>query len=121
MVSNSFGHDNDESKMLAKYMKEGKLVPSDLVNKIVRKFILSDSCKDGCILDGYPRTLEQAEYFIENIDANISTIFFDVSDEVATSLKAIVKEFATKGLKSYPGENVETEKTELGAICTRLA
>jgi adenylate kinase len=35
--------DNEESKMLAKFMKEGKLVPSDLVNKIVRKFILSDS------------------------------------------------------------------------------
>ena len=73
-----------DSKLLAKYMSEGKLVPSDLVNQLVKRFILSDACKDGCILDGYPRTLEQAEYFIENIDANISTIFFDVPDEVAT-------------------------------------
>jgi adenylate kinase len=76
--------DNADSKLLAEYMNSGKLVPSSLVNKIVRKFILSEECRQGCILDGYPRTLEQAEYFIENIDADISTIFFDVSDEVAT-------------------------------------
>ena len=76
--------DNNESKLLTKYMSEGKLVPNDLVNKIVKMFVVSDECKDGCILDGYPRTLEQAKYFIENIDAKISTIFFNVSDEVVT-------------------------------------
>ena len=41
--------DTAESKMLASYMNEGKLVPSDLVNKIVRKYILSDQCKSGWI------------------------------------------------------------------------
>ena len=102
--------DNDESKMLAKYMKEGKLVPSDLVNKIVRKFILSDSCKDGCILDGYPRTLEQAEYFIENIDANISTIFFDVSDEVAT--KRILGRMACASCDKIYNEYFDKPKKE---------
>lgn len=75
--------DDKDSKLLAEYMSEGKLVPNDLVNHLVKRYILSDACKNGCILDGYPRTLKQAEYFIENIDANISTIFFDVPDEVA--------------------------------------
>lgn len=75
--------DTSEAKMLASYMNEGKLVPSELVNKIVRKYILSDECKNGCILDGYPRTLEQAEYFIEKIDADISTIFFNLEDDEA--------------------------------------
>lgn len=75
--------DSEESRMLASYMNAGKLVPTDLVNKTVRKFILSDECKEGCILDGYPRTLDQAEYFIENIDAQISAIFFDLEDEIA--------------------------------------
>jgi len=74
---------SSESKMLASYMNEGKLIPSELVNKVVRKYILSDECKNGCILDGYPRTLEQAEYFIEKIDANISTIFFNLSNDEA--------------------------------------
>jgi len=74
--------ESKESKMLAKYMNEGKLVPTDLVNKIVRQFILSDECHEGCILDGYPRTLGQAEYFIENIDTNVNVIFFDVADDI---------------------------------------
>ena len=73
-----------DSALLAECMKEGRLVPSGLVNKLVRSFILSDMCKSGCVLDGYPRTLEQAEYFIENIDANINVIFFDVPDDVVT-------------------------------------
>ncbi len=75
--------DSKESKLLESYMNEGKLVPSDLVNQIVRKYILSDECKNGCILDGYPRTLQQAEYFIEKIDADISTIFFNLDNEDA--------------------------------------
>jgi len=86
-------HNEDaESKMLSSYMSEGKLLPADLVNKIVRKYILSDECKEGCILDGYPRTLSQAEYFIENIDSKITVLFFDVSDEIV--LKRILGRYS---------------------------
>lgn len=74
--------DSDDSKLLKKYMNDGKLVPNHLVNRNVRNFILSDKCKYGCILDGYPRTLDQAEYFLENVDADVSVIFFNVSDEI---------------------------------------
>ena len=84
--------ESEESKMLASYMSEGKLVPTDTVNQVVRKFILSDECKDGCIIDGYPRTLDQAEYFIENIDANINVIFFDIDDEIV--IKRILGRFS---------------------------
>ena len=73
---------SEESKLLNEYMLSGKLIPSDLVNKIVRKFIFSDECKSGCILDGYPRNLEQAEYFVENIDTELTVLFFDVGDEI---------------------------------------
>lgn len=76
--------DSEESRLLNQYMSEGKLAPSDLVNKIVRKYILSDECKKGCILDGYPRDLSQAEYFIENIEGEVLAIFFDTTDEVVT-------------------------------------
>jgi adenylate kinase len=74
--------ESKDSKKLAEYMNAGKLVPSDLVNKIVRKFILSDECHEGCILDGYPRTLAQAEYFIANIDTKVSIIYLKIDDDV---------------------------------------
>lgn len=73
---------NDNAKLLNKYMQAGKLVPADLVNKIVKDFISLDECKNGCILDGYPRSLVQAKYFTENVDSEIIAIFFDVADEV---------------------------------------
>lgn len=72
----------EESDMLNSYIRTGKLVPSELVNKIVGKFILSDICKKGCILDGYPRNIEQAEYITKNVHADINTIFFDISNKI---------------------------------------
>ena len=68
-------NNTDESRLLYEYMDSGKLVPSELVNKIVKTAILSDDYKKGCILDGYPRNLEQAEYLNKNVHAEISCIF----------------------------------------------
>jgi adenylate kinase len=39
----------------------GKLVPDEVVNQLVAERILEPDCKDGLILDGYPRTVRQAE------------------------------------------------------------
>ena len=43
------------------YMDNGKLVPDDIVIQMVKGRILEKDCKDGFILDGFPRTIEQAE------------------------------------------------------------
>jgi adenylate kinase len=74
--------DSKDSQLLAGYMNEGNLVPDDLVNKIVKGFVDSQECSRGCILDGYPRTIEQAEYFVRNIDSNINVIFFDIEADI---------------------------------------
>lgn len=42
-------------------MDAGKLVSDDIVNAIVAERISADDCANGYILDGYPRTLEQAD------------------------------------------------------------
>jgi adenylate kinase len=73
--------ESDEAKLINSYINQGKLVPSELVNKIVIKYIVSEECASGCILDGYPRTLRQAEYFIEHADSNVIVLFFDLSDD----------------------------------------
>ena len=43
------------------YINKGKLVPDDLVIKIIKKKISEPACKKGFILDGFPRSLEQAK------------------------------------------------------------
>jgi adenylate kinase len=76
--------DCEDSKLLRESMSKGDLVPSNLVNNIVKKYILSEQCERGCILDGYPRNIEQAEYFLTNINATIFTIYFKISHGIAT-------------------------------------
>ena len=48
-------------KEAQKYMNEGKLVPDSVVIGIIRERLAQDDCKNGYLLDGFPRTLPQAE------------------------------------------------------------
>ena len=47
-------------------IEAGRLVPDDLVNGLVRERISQPDCQNGFILDGYPRTIEQAKFLSEN-------------------------------------------------------
>ena len=44
-----------------KYMDQGLLVPDELTVKILLDRVAKEDCKDGYVLDGFPRTIPQAE------------------------------------------------------------
>ena len=71
-----------ELGMTAKsYMDGGNLVPDDVVIGVVKEYLTSDACKNGFILDGFPRTIPQAEALDAmgvRIDAALS---IEVADE----------------------------------------
>lgn len=48
-------------EIAAKYINDGKFVPDDVMIDIVKKRLKEDDCKNGFILDGFPRTIAQAE------------------------------------------------------------
>jgi adenylate kinase len=54
-------------------MAGGGLVPDELVNAMVADRLKQDDCKRGCILDGFPRTVGQAEW----LDDHLKDKFFD--------------------------------------------
>ena len=49
-------------RTIIKCQDEGLLVPQEIVNKVLEKRLMEEDCKEGFILDGYPRNLMQANY-----------------------------------------------------------
>lgn len=52
-------------KKANEYIDKGRLVPDDITIGIVKKRLSDDDCKNGFILDGFPRTIPQAKYLEE--------------------------------------------------------
>ncbi|MCR5620215.1 MAG: adenylate kinase [Lachnospiraceae bacterium] len=51
----------DLGKQAKEYMDAGKLVPDELTVKILLDRVAQEDCKNGYVLDGFPRTIPQAE------------------------------------------------------------
>ncbi|MEE0913406.1 MAG: adenylate kinase [Ruminococcus sp.] len=63
------------------FMDEGKLVPDEVVIGIVKERLSEDDCKKGFILDGFPRTIPQAEA-LDNMGIDIQYVInIDIADE----------------------------------------
>jgi adenylate kinase len=64
------------------YMDSGKLVSDKLVIGLLKERISKEDCKKGFILDGFPRTIPQAEA-LDNSDVKIDKVInFKVPDEL---------------------------------------
>lgn len=69
-------------------MKAGRLVPDELVNRLVEERIQAADCQDGFILDGYPRTVNQAAVLLDlaalySIDTSVVHLMVDYEKIVA--------------------------------------
>ncbi len=60
----------DLGKEAKKYMDQGQLVPDELTVRILLDRVAQDDCKNGYVLDGFPRTIPQAEV----LDAELSKL-----------------------------------------------
>ena len=68
-------------KKAKSFMDEGMLVPDDVVIGIIKDRLKENDCKNGFILDGFPRTIPQAEA-LDKMGINIDTVIdFEVEDE----------------------------------------
>ena len=63
------------------YMDAGALVPDEVVIGIIRDYLASDVCKNGFILDGFPRSIPQAEA-LDGMGVKIDVVLsIEVDDE----------------------------------------
>lgn len=55
-------------KQARQFMDAGELVPDQLVTDMVTERLLKEDCKKGFLLDGFPRTITQAEALASNLE-----------------------------------------------------
>lgn len=63
------------------YMEKGQLVPTELVLKLLKERLNEPDTKNGYILDGFPRSIEQA-VLLEDIDDMDICLYLDVDKQV---------------------------------------
>lgn len=98
-----------------KYMDAGQLVPDEIVIGIVKERLLKSDCEEGFLLDGFPRTVSQAEALDEELkDRPIDyVIYIDVNfDELVERISG--RRICTKCGKGY---HVKFDPPKVDGVC----
>ena len=87
IMRNARNPETEIGRTIIKCQDERKLVPLDITLKLIKERLSQDDCDNGYILDGFPRSLEQAlEYnkILEELNKEIgAVIFMDIDKETA--------------------------------------
>lgn len=68
MLRQALSEKSEVGLLSQEYMSSGKLVPDPIILEIVGQRLAQDDCQNGCLLDGFPRTLAQAKALDEYLD-----------------------------------------------------
>lgn len=72
-----------------KFMKDGKLVPDEIIVGIIKERLKESDCNKGFILDGFPRTIEQAKSLsgiLKDLNKELTAVIsLEVPDDVLVS------------------------------------
>lgn len=90
LLRNEIKNNTEAGIEAKKFIDKGQLVPVDLVARIIKNRLAQEDCKDGYILDGYPRSVDQAdkldiinkEINSDNNDVDFRAIYFDIDTKV---------------------------------------
>ena len=95
------------------YMEAGQLVPDEVVIGIIQDRLKEDDCKNGFILDGFPRTIPQAQA-LEDMGIRIDKVVdIEVSDEAITK-RMSGRRVCSQCANSY---HLEYKKPKVDGIC----
>ena len=97
------------------YMDSGALVPDEVVIGILKDRIAEDDCKEGYILDGFPRTVPQAEA-LDKMGVKIDMVL-----EIAVADEKITQRLSGRRVCEDCGNSYHTEykPTKVEGICDK--
>ena len=115
MLRAAIREENELGKIAKTYIDDGKLVPDEVVIGIIKDYLSSEKCKNGFILDGFPRSIPQAEA-LENMGVKIDAVLsIEVADE------AIIARMGGRRLCSGCGVSyhVEYNPSKIDGVCDK--
>ena len=86
MLRGNTNNNTPMGKEAQNYMNSGQLVPDSIILDMMQKRLTEQDCKNGYILDGFPRTIPQAEglnYLLKGVNQQLDhVIVMDVPDNL---------------------------------------
>ncbi len=95
------------------YVDMGMLVPDDIINSVIKERISQDDCRNGFILDGYPRTIGQAQA-LSKMNVNLDHVI-----HLSVSKDRIVDRLSGRRICSQCGDiyNISSKKPKEDGVC----
>ncbi len=92
----------------------GSLVSDELTFELVKDRLAQDDCKNGYILDGFPRTIPQAE-MLEKLVNDVKVVNFEIKDEI------VIRRLSTRRVCKACGANfnVLTLPPKVEGVCDK--
>ncbi len=110
----------DFGKKAQEYMNKGELVPDDLVLEIAEARLMEEDCKHGFLLDGFPRTVNQAEQldiFLNERNLSIDKVLdIDIDKEVLMT-RLIGRRVCRSCGATYHVINMPSKKEGICDVC----
>lgn len=109
--------DSELGRKVKTYMDKGELVPDSVTVEVMADRLAKDDCKDGFLLDGYPRTLKQGQeldLLLKRLNIKLDKVFnFVVKEEIL--IRRILGRRVCK--KCGAGYHVDTLKPKVEGVC----
>lgn len=103
------------------FMKAGDLVPDELIMGIMGDRLQEEDCKQGFLLDGFPRTIPQAEA-LKNLLAELG-ITLDMAVNLEVPREVILDRLTTRRTCENPAcqaiYNIKSQPTKVEGICDK--
>ncbi len=102
-----------------KYMNAGKLVPDEVVIGLIAERLTQADCKNGYILDGFPRTVGQAQALKENLARKNEKI--DCVVNITVDEESLIKRLTGRRQceKCQQGYHLEFAAPKIAGICDK--
>ena len=115
MLRAAIKNGTEVGKLAQQYIDEGKLVPDDVIIKIVKERLSEPDCANGFILDGFPRTTAQAEALTESGVKIDKVLSIELADEIIVGRLSARRE-CSKCAAPY---HMEFNRPKVDGVCDK--